>query len=58
MEAGDGVACTSLLTRVEQVEVLNRLDFVLKNIEELRQEVEELRNSLQGLASEIVGEVK
>ncbi|XP_019374558.1 PREDICTED: regulator of microtubule dynamics protein 3 [Gavialis gangeticus] len=58
VEAGDGVACTSLLTRIEQVEVLSRLDFVLKNIEELRQEVEELRNSLQGLASEIVGEVK
>ncbi|XP_074853107.1 regulator of microtubule dynamics protein 3 isoform X2 [Carettochelys insculpta] len=58
MEAGDGITCTSLLTREEQVEVLNRLDFVLKNIMELRREVEELKNSLQSLAGEIIGEVR
>ncbi|EMP26797.1 Regulator of microtubule dynamics protein 3 [Chelonia mydas] len=58
MEAGDGITYTSLLTREEQVEVLNRLDFVLKNIIELQKEVEELKNSLQSLAGEISGEVK
>ncbi|CAM5121993.1 unnamed protein product [Eretmochelys imbricata] len=58
MEAGDGITYTSLLTREEHVEVLNRLDFVLKNIIELRKEVEELKNSLQSLAGEISGEVK
>uniref|UniRef100_A0A8D0G2M3 Regulator of microtubule dynamics protein 3 n=1 Tax=Sphenodon punctatus TaxID=8508 RepID=A0A8D0G2M3_SPHPU len=58
MEAGDSITYTSLLTREEQVEVLNRLDFMLKNLAELRQEVEELRKSLQGLAVEIVGEVR
>ncbi|XP_062432954.1 regulator of microtubule dynamics protein 3 isoform X2 [Rhea pennata] len=58
VEAGDGAMYTSLLTHEEQVDVLNRLDFVLRNITELRQEVEELRNSLQHLAAEIVFEVK
>uniref|UniRef100_A0A8B9QR70 Regulator of microtubule dynamics protein 3 n=1 Tax=Anas platyrhynchos TaxID=8839 RepID=A0A8B9QR70_ANAPL len=45
VEAGDG-------------DVLDRLDFMLRNIAELRKEVEELRNSLQHLAGEIVGEVR
>ncbi|XP_075783222.1 regulator of microtubule dynamics protein 3 isoform X5 [Pelodiscus sinensis] len=58
LEAGDGITYTSLLTREEQVEVLNRLDFVLKNIIDLRREVEELKNSLQSLAGEIIGEVR
>nr|XP_013800817.1 PREDICTED: regulator of microtubule dynamics protein 3 [Apteryx mantelli mantelli] len=58
VEAGDGAMYTPLLTHEEQVDVLDRLDFVLRNITELRQEVEELRNSLQHLAAEIVGEVK
>jgi len=50
--------CTPLLTHGEQVDVLDRLDFVLTNISELRKEVEELRNSLQHLAADIVGEVR
>ncbi|XP_075611774.1 regulator of microtubule dynamics protein 3 isoform X1 [Balearica regulorum gibbericeps] len=58
VEAGDGAMCTPLLTQDEQVDVLERLDFVLRNISELRKEVEELRNSLQHLAAEIVGEVR
>ncbi|XP_061467406.1 regulator of microtubule dynamics protein 3 isoform X2 [Rhineura floridana] len=58
VEGGDSIPYTSLLTREEQAEVLNRLDFVLKSLIELRHEVEELRNSLQGLAGEIIGEVR
>ncbi|XP_035754426.1 regulator of microtubule dynamics protein 3 [Egretta garzetta] len=58
VEAGDGAVYTPLLTQGEQVDVLERLDFVLRNIAELRKEVEELRNSLQHLATEIVGEVR
>lgn len=58
VEAGDGVVYTPLLTQDEQVDVLDRLDFMLRNIAELRKEVEELRNSLQHLAGEIVGEVR
>ncbi|KFQ78012.1 Regulator of microtubule dynamics protein 3, partial [Phoenicopterus ruber ruber] len=57
-EAGDAAVCAPLLTHDEQVDVLERLDFVLRNISELRREVEELRNSLQHLAAEIVGEVR
>lgn len=49
---------TLLLTQDEQVDVLDRLDFMLRNIAELRKEVEELRNSLQHLAGEIIGEVR
>ncbi|KAF1498136.1 Regulator of microtubule dynamics protein 3, partial [Eudyptula minor] len=58
VEAGDGATHTALLTHGEQVDVLERLDFVLRNISELRKEVEELRNSLQHLAAEIIGEVR
>lgn len=58
VEAGDCAVCTPLLTHGEQVDVLDRLDFVLTNISELRKEVEELRNSLQHLAADIVGEVR
>ncbi|XP_009575896.1 PREDICTED: regulator of microtubule dynamics protein 3, partial [Fulmarus glacialis] len=58
VEAGDGARYTPLLMHDEQVDVLERLDFVLRNILELRKEVEELRNSLQHLAAEIVGEVR
>ncbi|NXL51890.1 RMD3 protein, partial [Podilymbus podiceps] len=58
VEAGDAAVHTPLLTHDEQVDVLERLDFVLRNISELRKEVEELRNSLQHLAAEIVGEVR
>ncbi|XP_009706922.1 PREDICTED: regulator of microtubule dynamics protein 3, partial [Cariama cristata] len=58
VETGDRAVYTALLTHDEQVDVLERLDFVLRNISELRQEVEELRNSLQHLAAEIVSEVR
>ncbi|XP_075019768.1 regulator of microtubule dynamics protein 3 isoform X3 [Calonectris borealis] len=58
VEAGDAARYTPLLMHDEQVDVLERLDFVLRNISELRKEVEELRNSLQHLAAEIVGEVR
>ncbi|NXH69661.1 RMD3 protein, partial [Hydrobates tethys] len=58
VEAGDGARYAPLLTQDEQADVLERLDFVLRNISELRKEVEELRNSLQHLAAEIVGEVR
>ncbi|KAM6067756.1 regulator of microtubule dynamics protein 3 isoform 1-T1 [Theristicus caerulescens] len=58
VEAGDSAMYTPLLTQGEQVDVLERLDSVLRNIAELRKEVEELRNSLQHLAAEIVGEVR
>ena len=58
VEAGDGATYAPLPTHDEQVDVLERLDFVLRNISELRKEVEELRNSLQHLATEIVGEVR
>ncbi|XP_070613042.1 regulator of microtubule dynamics protein 3 [Erythrolamprus reginae] len=58
VEGGDNVSYTSLLTHEEQAEVLNRLDFVLRSLIELRHEVEELRNSLQSLAGGIVGEVR
>ncbi|KFR07491.1 Regulator of microtubule dynamics protein 3, partial [Nipponia nippon] len=58
VEAGDGATYAPLLTQGEQVDVLERLDSVLRNISELRKEVEELRNSLQHLAAEIVGEVR
>nr|XP_056707140.1 regulator of microtubule dynamics protein 3 [Euleptes europaea] len=58
IEGGDNSPYTPFLTHEEQAEVLNRLDFVLKSLIELRHEVEELRNSLQGLAGEIIGEVR
>ncbi|NXN58371.1 RMD3 protein, partial [Rynchops niger] len=58
VEAGDGAVYTALLPQEEQVDVLERLDFVLRNISELRKEVEELRSTLQHLAAEIVGEVR
>lgn len=58
MEGGDSVPYTSLLTHEEQAEVLNRLDFVLRSLMELRHEVQELQNSLQSLAGGIIGEVR
>ncbi|KAM9606462.1 regulator of microtubule dynamics protein 3 isoform 3-T3 [Morphnus guianensis] len=58
VEAGDGAMYAPLLTHDEQVDVLERLDFVLRNISELRKEVEELRSSLQHLAAEIIAEVR
>ncbi|NXX24955.1 RMD3 protein, partial [Nicator chloris] len=57
-DAGDGAVPSTLLRQDEQLELLERLDFVVTNIVELRREVEELRNSLQHLAVEIVGEVR
>ncbi|NXP35489.1 RMD3 protein, partial [Leiothrix lutea] len=57
-DAGDGTVPSLLLRQDEQLEVLERLDFVVRNVVELRKEVEELRNSLQHLAVEIVGEVR
>ncbi|NXO72248.1 RMD3 protein, partial [Phainopepla nitens] len=56
--AGDGAMPSSLLRQDQQLQLLERLDFVVKNIVELRKEVEELRNSLRHLAAEIVGEVR
>ncbi|KFP87868.1 Regulator of microtubule dynamics protein 3, partial [Apaloderma vittatum] len=58
VEAGAAAVYTPLLLPDGPVDVLERLDFVLKNISELRKEVEELRSSLQHLAAEIVGEVR
>lgn len=58
VEAGDGAMYVPLLMHDEQVDVLERLDFVLRNISELRKEVEELRSSLQHLAAEIIAEVR
>ncbi|NWI59122.1 RMD3 protein, partial [Calyptomena viridis] len=57
-KVGDGAVHTPLLGQDEQLELLERLDFVVRNIVELRKEVEELRNSLGQLALEIVGEVR
>ncbi|NWT14133.1 RMD3 protein, partial [Vireo altiloquus] len=57
-DAGDAAMPSPLLRQEEQLELLERLDFVVRNIVELRKEVEELRNSLQDLAVEIVGEVR
>ncbi|XP_055989447.1 regulator of microtubule dynamics protein 3 [Sorex fumeus] len=56
-EAGDAAVLSSL-SEAGQVQVLERLDFVLSSLVALRREVEELRSSLQGLAGEIVGEVR
>ncbi|NWU35787.1 RMD3 protein, partial [Hylia prasina] len=56
--AGDGAVSSLLLRQDKQLEVLERLDFVVRNVVELRKEVEELRNSLQHLAVEIVGDVR
>uniref|UniRef100_A0A672TLB5 Regulator of microtubule dynamics protein 3 n=1 Tax=Strigops habroptila TaxID=2489341 RepID=A0A672TLB5_STRHB len=58
VEAGDGAVYTPLPLHDELVDVLEQLDFVVKNLSELRKEVEELRNSLQNLAAEIVCEVR
>ncbi|NWU20722.1 RMD3 protein, partial [Dyaphorophyia castanea] len=57
-DSGDAAVPSPLLGQDEQLELLERLDFVVRNIVELRKEVEELRNSLQDLAVEIVGEVR
>ncbi|NXP64503.1 RMD3 protein, partial [Chloropsis cyanopogon] len=56
--AGAGAAPSPLLGQEEQLELLERLDFVVRNVAELRKEVEELRNSLQDLAAGIVGEIR
>ncbi|NXF10764.1 RMD3 protein, partial [Smithornis capensis] len=58
VEVGDGAVHTPLLRQDEHLELLERLDFVRRNVVELRKEVEELRNSLQELALEIVGQVR
>ncbi|NXI36855.1 RMD3 protein, partial [Galbula dea] len=57
-ELGDGAVPRALVSQDGQVDVLERLDFLLRTISELRKEVEELRGSLQGLAADIVGEVR
>ncbi|XP_036240306.1 LOW QUALITY PROTEIN: regulator of microtubule dynamics protein 3 [Molothrus ater] len=58
-DGADGAVPSPLLLRQdEQLELLERLDFVVRNVAELRKEVEELRNSLQDLAVEIVDEVR
>ncbi|NWI86928.1 RMD3 protein, partial [Pitta sordida] len=57
-EVGDGAVPTPMLGQDEQLELLERLDFVVRNVVELRKEMEELRNSLQHLALQIVGEVR
>ncbi|KAM4663253.1 regulator of microtubule dynamics protein 3 isoform 1-T3 [Discoglossus pictus] len=53
-----GEAGSVMVSRGEQLELLNRLDYVLNSITELRQEVDALKNNLQGLAEDIVGEVR
>ncbi|NXH12342.1 RMD3 protein, partial [Bucco capensis] len=57
-EVGGGAVPRALLMQGEQVDMLERLDSVLRNISELRIEVEELRNSLQDLAAGILGEIR
>ncbi|NWW80431.1 RMD3 protein, partial [Climacteris rufus] len=57
-DVGAGAVPSPLLGQEEQLDVLERLDFVVRNLVELRREVEELRNSLQHLAVEIVGDVR
>ncbi|XP_015485836.2 regulator of microtubule dynamics protein 3 isoform X1 [Parus major] len=57
-DAGDGAMPSPLLKRDGELELLERLDCMVRSIVELRKEVEELRNSLQHLAVEIVGEVR
>ncbi|XP_061855185.1 regulator of microtubule dynamics protein 3 isoform X2 [Colius striatus] len=47
-----------LLAPEEQLDVLEGLDFVLRNIAELRREVQELRDALQQLAAQILSEVR
>ncbi|XP_053330500.1 regulator of microtubule dynamics protein 3 [Spea bombifrons] len=42
----------------EQLELLNRLDYVISSISELRSEVQTLRDSIHGLVEDIVGEVR
>ncbi|XP_002196032.4 regulator of microtubule dynamics protein 3 isoform X1 [Taeniopygia guttata] len=54
----DGAVPSPLLRQEEQLELLERLDFVVRNVAELRKEVEAVRSSLQELAMEIVGEVR
>ncbi|NXX79044.1 RMD3 protein, partial [Urocolius indicus] len=55
---GDGLTYMPLLAPDEQLEVLEGLDFVLRNIAELRREVQELRDTLQQLAAQILSEVR
>uniref|UniRef100_A0A8C5R621 Regulator of microtubule dynamics protein 3 n=1 Tax=Leptobrachium leishanense TaxID=445787 RepID=A0A8C5R621_9ANUR len=42
----------------EQIELMNRLDYVLSSIVDLKREVETLRSSLHALTEDIVGEVR
>ncbi|XP_039562611.1 regulator of microtubule dynamics protein 3 isoform X3 [Passer montanus] len=60
LPAGDaeGAVPSPVLRQDEQLELLERLDFVVRNVAELRREVEELRSSLQDLAAGIVGEIR
>ncbi|NXD70984.1 RMD3 protein, partial [Eolophus roseicapillus] len=58
VEAGDGAVYRPFPVHDELVDVLEQLDFVVRNLSELRKEVEELRNSLQSLAAEIVCELR
>ncbi|NXK87364.1 RMD3 protein, partial [Formicarius rufipectus] len=58
VEGGEGALAPPQPGQQEQLDLLERLDFVVRSIVELRREVEELRNSLQHLAVEIVGEVR
>ncbi|KAM9294435.1 regulator of microtubule dynamics protein 3 [Gastrophryne carolinensis] len=53
-----GRADMAAASRMEQVELLKRLDDVLGSVTELQQEVRSLRNVIDGLAEEIVGEVR
>ncbi|NXG18627.1 RMD3 protein, partial [Grallaria varia] len=57
-EGGQGAVHPPLQGQDGQLDLLERLDFVVRDIAELRKEVEELRNSLRHLAVEIVGEVR
>ncbi|XP_073466330.1 regulator of microtubule dynamics protein 3 [Aquarana catesbeiana] len=57
-QALSGRADVVVVSHGEQMELLNRLDYVLGSITEVKQEVESLRNSLHGLAEDIVGEIR
>lgn len=58
VEGGDGAVYRPFPIHDELVDVLEQLDFLVRNLSELRKEVQELRNSLQNLAAEIVCEVR
>lgn len=57
-QALSGRSDVVVVSQGEQMELLNRLDYVLGSIAEVKKEVESLRNSIHGLAEDIIGEVR